>query len=172
MNRLIEDATEGFKAWTVKVAKGGAEAILKEVSGRGKASGSDVLVMNGDLVFGADHIRSALFHAKRAIAEKRNASDSVAMETLLYASGERQLATAIKKMSVGIDTVNVAVACLSNAGFHAEPGWEEMSGSLSSVDITKLKAFGISDRELGTITTSKVTELVLEKVAAVDILKK
>jgi tRNA threonylcarbamoyladenosine modification (KEOPS) complex Cgi121 subunit len=91
---------------------------------------------------------------------------------MLYASGERQLANAIKKMSVGKDTVNVAVACLSNVGFHAEPGWEEMPESLSSVDIAKLKAFGISDRELGTITTSKVAELVLEKVAAVDILKK
>src|SRR5512137_1257991 len=90
--------TNNLRVWTVSVPKGGATNIRDEVVGSALKSGVEVLVLRADMVFGTDHLRSALYHAKKAISEGRNASDSRSMETLLYASGERQLGTAIRKM--------------------------------------------------------------------------
>jgi len=172
MEDEIDSGTAGLKAWTVRVRVGEAEDLLNRVSKTARGSGSEVLVLKGDLVFGADHVRCALYHARKAIEERRNASDSLAMETLLYSSGERQLSSAIKKMSVDKETESVAVVNLSGA--HLKPGqdWREMPRIPSAVDPADLRRFGISDSELGTVSEERAVELVLERVAAVDILKK
>ena len=152
--------------------KGAAEDLLKRITDKSKNDGADILVVNGELVFGADHVRSALYHAKRAIDEKRNASDSVAIETLLYISGERQLSSAIRKMAVSDDTGTVVVAHLGGASVSPEEGWMPMPDRPGTADIARLKRFGISDKEIESVSADKVVELVLERVAAVDILKK
>ena len=172
MEDYILTVTSEIKAWTANVLPGEAEDFMRKTSEMARNSGSQVLVLKGDLVFGSDHVRSAFYHARKAIEEGRNASDSIAMETLLYSSGERQLSAAIKKMSVDKETESVAVVNLSGA--HLKPGqdWREMPRIPSAVDPADLRRFGISDSELGTVSEERAVELVLERVAAVDILKK
>ena len=131
-----------------------------------------MLVVKGELVFGSDHMRSALYHARKAIEKGRNSSDSIAMETLLYSSGERQLSSAIRKMSVDGETESVAVVLLSGPGLKPGGDWEEIPRTPPAVDMARLKKFGISDRELETVSRDRAVELVMERVAAVDILKK
>ncbi len=52
------------------------------------------------VIYGEDHVISAVNHAKRAFRQGTNATNTLALEILLYAAGERQIQKAIKKMGV------------------------------------------------------------------------
>jgi KEOPS complex subunit Cgi121 len=170
MEQSIEDATKGLRAWIVKVEPGQARPLLERMSKRAEGEARDVLIANAYMVFGMDHLRSALYHAKKAMVEGANASDSLVMETLLYASGERQLSTAIRKMSVGSETTDIVVAVLQGRVNPME-GWAELPDVPAQSSREHLKRFGITEEELHTYE-GRLEELVLERVAAVDVLKK
>lgn len=160
------------QAWTRAVVRGEAKALMGMILAEAAASGAEILMMDGDMVFGKDHVASALLHAVKATAEGRNSSESLAMETLLYASGERQLSSAIRKMAVGDATESVVVAVLTGR-FSPGEGWSELPQVEGTRDRAKLAGFGISEREMSTVTEELVpTDLVLERVAAVDVIKK
>lgn len=159
------------KTWTRTVAKGEAKALMDRVLAEAAPSRSEVIVLDGDMVFGADHLSSALTHAVKASAEGRNASDSLAMETLLYASGERQLSSAIKKMGVGPETVRVVLAAVRGP-FSPGEGWTELPDTDPVPDRARLARFGVTEKEMSTVDESRLSELVLERVAAVDVIKK
>ncbi len=159
-------------AWTVEVGRGTAKEEMRRIVDRCAASGVEVLVCRRDMVFGLDHIASALEHASRSIRDGRNASESLAMETLLYISGERQLSSAIAKMAVEDGTILLAVAQLTDGPTAREDGWEDMPASDAPVEPSRLQAFGISKEELGTVAPGRGMELVLERVASVDVTKR
>ena len=166
-----EDSVRDLNAWLVTVPAGRARSLLDAVTIDAAASGASVLVLDADMVFGLDHLRSALYHAKRALDEGSNVSDSLAMETLLYASGERQLSSAIRKMSVGDRTERIVVAQLSGDVTPAD-GWIHLQDVSQDISHERLSKFGISVAELDTIGDRRPEDLVLERVAAVDVLKK
>ena len=166
----VEEETKDLSAWTVRVEVGQALGMRDSLSKRAVENSADILLANADMVFGMDHLRSALYHAERAISEGTNSSDSLVMETMLYASGERQLSAAIKKMSVGNDTTEIVIAVLRGE-IGPLSGWEKLPDSITAPSGDRLKRFGVTDLELQTCACSPV-ELVLEKVMAVDILKK
>lgn len=172
MANNVEDAAKYLKAWVVKVGLGQAPAFLERTVNPVVYTGAQILVMRSDMVFGLDHIRSALYHAKKAIDERRNSSDSLSMETLLYASGEKQLSSAIKKMSVDQTTEEVVVARLSGVDLEVDSSWRILDDKPQDVSVDRLKRFGITQQELVTIGKSDPKDLVLERVAAVDIIKK
>lgn len=158
-------------AWETTVERGGAKALMEQVLEEAARSSSEALVLDGDMVFGEDHVASALAHARKASSEGRNASDSLAMETLLYASGERQLSSAIRKMSVSDRSEKVVVAVVRGTYSPGE-GWRRLGPGERAPDPRRLKRFGISEKELSTVSEDKWAELVLERVAAVDVVKK
>ena len=123
------------------------------------------------MVFGRDHLASAFHHASKAIREGRNSSDSVIMETLLYASGERQLGSAIRKMAVGEETSEIVVASLG-VDIAPQAGWTPLTDAPDHPSDERLMAFGLTGEELGTVRPERRRELVLERVAAVDVLKR
>ena len=172
MQDPVKDATRMLEVWSVKTVQGSAQALLESIKAEAAAANVDMLVLKADRIFGADHLKSALYHAKKAIDEKRNASDSLAMETLLYASGERQLSTAIKKMSIDHNTTEVVIAKLTDGEFRPRTSWSTLPATPDVVDREALVSFGVSNDEMATLNPGKVTDLVLEKVASVDILKK
>ena len=172
MPEIVEEATKDLKAWKVKVPRGQAPAFLEKTVNAALSSGGQVLVMRADMVFGIDHLRSALFHAKKAIEERRNSSDSLTMESLLYASGERQLSSAVRKMSVDMDTEEIVVAKLSEGALETESSWRALDDSTNEASVIRLKSFGITQNELESVGDGDPMELILEKVAAVDIIKK
>jgi KEOPS complex subunit Cgi121 len=135
-------------------------------------TGVEVVVLESDMVFGLDHIRAAYCHAKDAIDSGRSASDSLPMETLLYASGERQLGVAIKKMSASGSTTELVVACISDGAYGPGKDWISLPEGMLPAARDRLNKFGISASEIGTVQPGREPELVLERVAAVDILKK
>jgi KEOPS complex subunit Cgi121 len=171
MRRPVEESTKLLRAWTIRTERGRAKTLMDKIlAGKGFTS-THVLVARADMIFGMDHLRSALYHAERAIEDGTNSSESLAMETLLYASGERQLSTAIKKMSVGDQTEELVVAQLAGGPLEPDETWRELDDA-TGLTSDRLMRFGVTKEELLTIGERSPLELVLERVAAVDIMKK
>lgn len=168
------DSVREMRAWTVKVPRGQAVAFVDNLLKSEPAAKINILAVRADMVFGADHLRTALYHAKRAIAEGRNSANSAPMETLLYASGERQLNSAIDKMSPSEDTEQIVIASLNGRpiGFSDSDNWDELPDTDNDASDSRLVSFGLSAGEIGTLQGRPRVELVMEKVAAVDIIKK
>jgi len=172
MNDEALDLTRDLKAWRVPVEKGTAEGVADRLVKEARGRALDVLILDAELVFGLDHLRSALYHARKAVSERRNVSDSISMETLLYASGERQLSAAIRKMSPNDDTTELVVAQLGPGEMTPPPEWLELRPMVDRPSAEALARFGISETELQTCARDRIADLVLEKVAAVDVLKR
>lgn len=168
----VMDHTAELRAWKIAIAKGSAPDTAKALLAEMRARGVDALVVDSRMVFGTDHIRSALYHAKKALKEGRNVSESLSMETLLYLSGERQLNAAITKMSPRQDSTGLVIALLAGSDVKPRPGWAELLPVADDLSLDRLAEFGISESELSTCSPGRVVELVLEKVAAVDVMKK
>jgi KEOPS complex subunit Cgi121 len=136
--------------------------------------GKEALCLDADMVCGREHIESAVMHAERAFNYGTNASDSFAMEVMLYASGERQLSKAMTKMDVKKGVVNVAIVSfegkvtetmISKWGLRADP-------QVTSFSFVKASHFGIGQKEADSVPPEKLQDLVLERVAFVDVIKR
>ena len=133
----------------------------------------EVLALDADLVCGREHLESAVEHAHRAFDRGTNSSNNMMMETMLYSSGERQISKAQEKMSVKAGSDRVALVLfgahknevLQIAGLEEDETVLECTGQ-------KLARFGIGPRELEAVPSGKAIDLVLERVAFVEILKR
>jgi KEOPS complex subunit Cgi121 len=164
-------SVEGLNAWRMEVRPDEAKGVMQELLEAAKKTGAEILVVDGMRVFGREHLASAIFHARKAIAEGRNSSESLVMESLLYASGERQLSSAIKKMSVSDATSSIVIVHLEKGNLNPEKEWIPLPNTLAP-ERAGLIQYGISDAELSTVDSGRRADLVLERVAAVDVIKK
>ena len=142
-----------------------------------------IQAFNADLIYGEKHIISAVEHAVRAMNQKTNTTNSLEMEILLYASGERQLKLAIPKMGVKKGKSNIVFVLISDIkdpkSRISDKTIDELLELLSldrddeviEGDENTLKKFGISENQMKTVTKAKYGDLILEKVAMVDIIK-
>ena len=142
-----------------------------------------IQVFNADIVYDKNHLVSAAEHAVRAFERKANTTNSLVMEILLYASGERQLKLAISKMGIKVGKGNVAFVFIDDIkdakGKISDHLTTELLELLSLKRDDKvlegnentLRKFGISENEIKTVTKAKYGDLILEKVAMVDIIK-
>ncbi len=164
-------------------AKGSIKDVddfLKKVESFASKNILRIQVFNADMVYGKDHIFSAVEHAKRAIERKTNTTNSLEKEILLYASGERQLKLAIPKMGVKKGTGNIAFIVLNEENREIPKKIEndllqyfnlDKDNTVLEGNIDTLKKFGINEEETKTVTKAKYGYLILEKVAMVDIIK-
>lgn len=172
MTDEVMEQTAELRAWEIVTARGSAPDTAAALLAEMRTRGIEALVVDARMVFGTDHIRSALYHAKKALEERRNVSDSLSMETLLYLSGERQLNAAIAKMSPRQDSTGLVLARLGGGDLKPRPEWAELPPVVDDVSPDRLAEFGISESESNTCSPGRVVELVLEKVAAVDVMKR
>lgn len=150
-------------------------ALLAEAAAMFGAGGS-VRLLNADLVFGIDHVRSAFEKAARAFDNEQNVSDSLATETMLYMSGCRQIQEAVDLFRLKGE--GRGVVCIADT---AQASKESLASGLSidedervmtDIENKGVHRFGVGDAEAGTVPKDGVLELVLERVAGVDIKKK
>ena len=134
----------------------------------------DVLPMDADMVCGKDHLEAAVIHAKRAMEQGTNASATLSMETMLFASGERQISKAKEKMGVKNGMRHFALVL-----FDCDDPSEVLrrlkmikDDLLLLPSREKAMAFGIESGELGSVPDWQAADLVLERVAFVEILKR
>ena len=132
----------------------------------------EIQLLDARRVCGCDHLLAAYEHAERAMREGINVAKSLAVEFVLYASGERQINEAIAKMGIREDTTEFAVALFGGDPARAlEALGLTRDDTVLSATPVKLRSFGLSDRELATVPPVRQADLVLERVALVDLLK-
>jgi len=161
-------------------AKGNIQSIdsfLKKIEGFAKENNLTVQAFNADLIYGKNHLISSVEHATRSIVQKTNTTNSLGKEILLYASGGRQLKIAIPKMGVKQGKANIAFV------FYGDKISDQIIKNLLEKlslakdnkvlegSINTLKKYGISNNELESVTKDKYGDLILEKIAMVDIIK-
>ncbi len=146
------------------------EALVRYLQNLKPGSG---LIVDAEMVCGKDHLLSAAKHAIRAFERGDNASDSLAMETLLYASGERQISKAMKKMGVKIGSSQAALVFFDVPS--VDEALREMHLSrdddVLEASVEKARKFGISQEEIKAVSADMVEDLVLERVAFVGMQK-
>ena len=141
-----------------------------------------VQFFDADLIATWEHIYFAVLNALTAFATKRNISRNVAMETMLYASAQRQIRKAIGLIGVKRGVANVAVVVIGSEadglqaavsalkkqfGKEADEGVLEMSESKAE---RLREAFRISNEEIK-VTGEKsgleqaLVNLVIERMA-------
>jgi len=135
--------------------------------------GGQVLALDAAMVCGREHLESAVEHARRALARGSNSSNNIMMETMLYASGERQISKAQEKMSIKAGSDGVALVLF---GAHKDEvlqiiGLDEDESVLACSE-RKLGRFGIGPKELEAVPLAKAVDLVLERVAFVEVMKR
>jgi KEOPS complex subunit Cgi121 len=155
---------------------GGRGKIIdpNQLLGRLKSvKGGRVLALDAGMVCGREHLESAVEHALRAFDRGTNSANDIMMETMLYASGERQISKAREKMSLKEGSESVALVLF---GAHKDEALLvselEEDESVLECKVDKLVRFGIEPQELDAVPPGKAKDLVLERVAFVEIMKR
>jgi KEOPS complex subunit Cgi121 len=149
--------------------------LLAWVKGKqDRHSGYDVQLMNADAVYGKDHLISAIEHAQRAFARGQNSATDLMVEIILYASAERQIKKAIEKVGLKENTERIAAILIGDvdedkvtdllASLHLERDDSVLDGSVEVLDL-----FGIGEKERLAISREKWGDLILERVAMLDL---
>ncbi len=170
----------GAQGWIENV-----ESLILQVLSFSKKENLVVQAFDATAIYSTDHLISATEHARRAFQQGTNATNSLALEILLYAAGERQIEKALKKIGIkkGQQKIAFVLTDALNGKKSASIG-EAMKKKLlrtlhlqSDTTVIRgngetLKRFGITEKELSTIPESHYGDLILEKIALVDIIKK
>ena len=158
------------------------DVALEEL--RRKFVDSEIQMMRADRIAGLEHLSFAAENAVRAVRQGRGRSKSVAMETLLFTSGQRQISKAIERLGVTPHTREVVITILSRQS----PNEDEVNARVRSafegnrsdavIEIgsgKKIKelcrSYGISSEELAAArlpsesVNSLVKRLILERSA-------
>ncbi len=155
------------------------DGLLEQIQSFSQKNNVCIQVFNANMIFGKNHLISAVEHAQRSMKNKTNTTNSLGMEILLYASGERQLKLAIPKMGVKTGRAKIVLTLVKEKGEISDKIVNEMlnlfslarDDSVIDGDKETLKIFGINKTELKTVSKNKYGDLILEKVAMVDIIK-
>lgn len=120
-------------------------------------------MFNAELVLNEDHIVWAYNKAKQCFKNDSNRAHSLEIETLLWASGERQIKEALSKMGLQEDSENAVLAIENDiVGFLNHMGWKRKD-ELLTPSKEKLKRFGITEKEMNSVEDPY--ELIFEKMA-------
>ncbi|MBT8508437.1 hypothetical protein AZH53_08470 [Methanomicrobiaceae archaeon CYW5] len=143
------------------------------------AEGSAVICIDADRVAGEAHVRAALAHAVRSFyVEETPVANSFEMETLLWTGATRQCNEATRfGIHTGICRLFVVIcppsggASAALAGimtFHDDEaeGWEELTPAKRE---RLRRLYGISPEEEAIVGPERFAELVIERVALLEV---
>jgi tRNA threonylcarbamoyladenosine modification (KEOPS) complex Cgi121 subunit len=182
VNIWLEDFNQhltvaGFKNVKVKDVNNFFQAVKE------KTEHACVQFFDSSLVAGSEHLRFAALNALNAFKGNVNISSSLAMETLLYASAQRQIKEAVRLIGIKPSTSRVAVLILTKTSDQASAILKTISELVegrrddSVINLTESKMAGlkrlfkISDLELEAKKERKgaekqaLTDLVIEHMA-------
>jgi KEOPS complex subunit Cgi121 len=143
---------------------------LKKISNDEKMT---IQAFDADKLAGEKHIKFAVQKAINSFERKRNIANDLGKEIILYASGTRQIN---KAMKLGIhagenNIVLVAVGkCPDFSAFEEILPKPVLQYNESKKEVI-MRMFGITQNELKAAGEEKIPELVLERVALVDVIK-
>ncbi len=155
------------------------DRFLKKIREFAEKNNLIIQIFNADLIYGKNHLVSAVEHAERAFKTNTNATNSLEMEIMLYASGERQIKLAIPKMGVKMGNSKVAFVIFKIKGQIQKRIIDNLikllafrrDDSVLEGNKDTIINFGITQEEIDTVSELKYGDLILEKVAMVDVIK-
>jgi KEOPS complex subunit Cgi121 len=165
----------GFEVRTATFRVSGCSRFLGDLRKIASAHATRIICFNADMMAGGAHVEAAVEKALRAVRAGTAISSSLEMEALLYASGSRQCSVAER---FGIhEGENRAYVCLCPP---ADAAFRDLSLFMEFVDedweiLSKEKrerlgeAFGITPAELKASGTDRFRDLVLERVALLEV---
>jgi tRNA threonylcarbamoyladenosine modification (KEOPS) complex Cgi121 subunit len=181
--KYIEEAGEyveitGFRNVDIK----DAEEFVKKARGEAPQNVCWVQFFDADLVATWQHLYFAVLNALLAFRNRSNISKSAAMETILYASAQRQISKALPFIGVKSGSGNVAVVILgknsdsvgaflsavsNRVGKEPDESVLGVSGEKAS---SIRRAFGVTEKELETVMGKSdggeaLVNLVIERMA-------
>ncbi len=131
-------------------------------------------IFDATVICGKEHIISAYKHAKRAFMQGKNISNSLEIEILLYVAAKRQINDAIE-FAGAKNNGKYVFLFIGKSEKETKKFIKNMElkvdNNLLKPTIKKLKKFGITEKELKTVDKSMRSDLVLEKVAMLDLIK-
>lgn len=157
------------------------EELLDHVNSR-KIPKTEIQFFNADFVATWQHLYFAVLNALVAFKNKQNISKNLAMETMLYASTQRQIRKAVELLGIKQDISNIAAVAIGECpktlhlimqsiAEYINDKEDETVLELSEEKTRIIKrVFGISDLELETVRKSNdfrkaLVDLIIEKVA-------
>lgn len=149
------------------------DAVLRKAQAWASSHGAEVCLADASVVFGRDHLESAALHAERAKATGTMATRSLSMEALLYLSGRRQVADAIRAAGLRSGTRAAAVLVFGDAPVEdlvAHMGWSR-DDSILAPEGKSLAALGLDAPAQATVPQDRIADLALERTALVDLEK-
>ena len=162
---------------------GDVEEVITKVKELSEKYHVNIQLFDADYIYGRDHLESAVMHAERAFCAKTNLAGDPSIEILLYASGERQIKQAIEKLGIkkGMREFGMVVYVPDMNDSRVDPAdiSAKVLKDLGAVrDDSKLEGgrevlerFGFTDAEIEGVSESRWGNLILSRVAMVDIIK-
>jgi tRNA threonylcarbamoyladenosine modification (KEOPS) complex Cgi121 subunit len=158
-----------------------AEAFLKD-SRKNGCLNVEMQFFEAELIATHRHLYFAVLNALQAFQNKTNLSKRLAVETMLYASAQRQIQRAIQRCGIKPQTKNMAVTIigqdpaeinllLREIGLHVRAEPDETVLEMTADKLKKIKeVFQIKDEEINAVMKSEsqndaVVSLVVERVA-------
>lgn len=146
---------------------------MREISDRWN---THIIFFDAGRMAGTSHVESALFHAFRSLKEGTMISSRVEMEALLYASGSRQI---VHGMTFGVHPgENCAYLCLcpdvpeamevilNYTSTAEDEDWESITDAKCA---SLCSLFSITPEELAIVGPERIQDLVLERVALLQV---
>jgi KEOPS complex subunit Cgi121 len=151
------------------------DSILQKIRTIAESFDTHIICFNADMLAGKRHALSALHHAVRSFHNGSMVSNTLEMEALLYSSGSRQCSVAA---SFGVhDGDNSMFVCCypSRHGI-----WDALMPLLDITDqewdcigsqkqAYLMDLFGITPEEIDTGSGDRIVELVLERIALLEV---
>jgi len=164
-------AIAGFRNVKVKNVKNFFASLRKEIGE------TEIQFFDAKLIASREHLYFAALNALKAFQNRLNISKSLAVETLLYASAQRQITKAVDLLGIKPSSTEVAVLVIGKTELEAKRTLEIVSKQilgerddrvleLSNEKMEGIeKLFDISDIEF----KAKLTKKGMEKEALIDL---
>ena len=148
------------------------EEFLHKLKKTGMDANLTLQAFDADKIAGKEHIVFAVEKALNSFAAGTNIANDLAKEILLYAAGTRQIKRAVR-LGIHRGDNNIVIVAVGEAKL---PGFDWIRPEpVLAYDASKkealMKAFGITNEELEAAGEEKIPELVMERVALVDVTK-
>ncbi|HIH36598.1 MAG TPA: hypothetical protein HA232_01660 [Methanocellales archaeon] len=151
-------------------------AFIKMLNEVAKKHRVTVQAIDANQIASTEHLLFAVEKANRAMHEGRNIAKDLGLEILLYASGKRQIEQA---MSMGVHSGKnyVAIVIIGDDTTGASSELKTIIHEAPVLAYTEhkkrklVKTFDITEAEISAVGDDKIPELVLERVALLDIIK-
>ena len=150
-------------------------AFLQKIRAIAESFDTHIICFNAGMLAGKRHARTALRHAVRSFHNGSIVSNTLEMEALLFAAGSRQCSVAAL---FGVhDGENTVFVCC----YPTRDGvWDALKPLMSVTDENRdlidphkraylMKLFGITEEEIATCSGDCITELVLERIALLEV---